>query len=54
MAGALCVLGWCMVRLTALAWDIRRSRFDPAVVGVAIDACLKPVGLGIVLLAALA
>jgi len=50
----LSVLAWSLARLCSLAWGIHRSGFHPDAVGHAVDACLKPVGLGIILLAALA
>lgn len=51
---SLAVLVAAVVQLALLAWGIRRSGYDSRVVGSAVGACLKPIGLGMVLLAALA
>lgn len=59
-AGAVTVAAPVLVLLTAvlklgrLAWGVWQNRFDERVVGAAVDECLKPIGWGIILLAALA
>lgn len=50
----LLVLVVAMVKLMRLAGDVWRSGFEPAVVGHAVDDCLKPIGLGMILMAAAA
>lgn len=46
----LLVAAW---KLGRLAWSVWSSKFDERAVSVAVDECLKPVGWGIILLAAL-
>jgi hypothetical protein len=46
----LLIAAWNLGRLALGVW---RSNFDDKVVGAAVDECLKPVGWGIILLAAL-
>ncbi|GBF96608.1 geranylgeranylglycerol-phosphate geranylgeranyltransferase [Raphidocelis subcapitata] len=53
-AAAAAVVALCGARLLHLSLRVLRSGFDRRVLDQAISGCLKPVGLGIVLLAALA
>jgi hypothetical protein len=48
------VLVWGVGCVLSLGWRVASSGFDPDVVGYAVDELLKPVGLGMILLAALA
>ena len=51
-AAPLLVLVWAAWRVGRSAWGVWRSGFDEGVVGEAVDGCLKPIGLGMILLAA--
>jgi hypothetical protein len=51
-AAPLLVLMWAVWKVGRSAWGVWRSGFDEKVVGEAVDGCLKPVGLGMILLAA--
>lgn len=53
VAAPVLVLLVAVANLGRLAWGVWRSKFDERVVGAAVDECLKPVGWGIILLAAL-
>lgn len=53
VAAPVLVLLMAVWKLGRLAVGVWRSGFDEGVVGAAVDECLKPVGWGIILLAAL-
>lgn len=52
-AAPVLVLLMAVMQLGKLAVGVWHSKFDEGVVGAAVDECLKPVGWGIILLAAL-
>jgi len=54
VAAPVLVLLMAVLKLARLAWGVWQNRFDEGVVGAAVDECLKPIGWGIILLAALA
>lgn len=52
-AAPLVALAWALGCVLSLGWRVAASGFDKDVVGYAVDELLKPVGLGMILLAAL-
>lgn len=54
IAAPAAVVALCSARLAQLAFGICKSGFEPAVMTSAIEECLKPVGLCLILLSALA